>query len=59
MGWEKLFSERIYMAYHRNYGVEVRIARFHNISGPEGTWTGGREKCRKVANAPVGGEIEI
>jgi nucleoside-diphosphate-sugar epimerase len=63
-GWEKLFSERLYMAYMRNYGVEVRIARFHNIFGPEGTWTGGREKapaaiCRKVAEAPEGGEIEI
>ena len=63
-GWEKLFSERLYMAYHRNCGVEVRIARFHNIFGPEGTWTGGREKapaalCRKVAQAPEGGEIEI
>ena len=63
-GWEKLFSERLYMAYQRNYGVEVRIARFHNIFGPEGTWTGGREKapaalCRKVADAPDGGEIEI
>ena len=63
-GWEKLFSERLYLAYMRNRGVEVRIARFHNIFGPEGTWTGGREKspaalCRKVAEAPDGGEIEI
>jgi nucleoside-diphosphate-sugar epimerase len=63
-GWEKLFSERLYMAYARNYGIEVHIARFHNIFGPEGTWTGGREKapaaiCRKVAEAPEGGEIEI
>jgi nucleoside-diphosphate-sugar epimerase len=63
-GWEKLFSERLYLAYHRNYGLEVRIARFHNIFGPEGTWKGGREKapaaiCRKVAEAPDGGEIEI
>lgn len=63
-GWEKLFSERLYLAYQRNYGVEVRVARFHNIFGPEGTWTGGREKapaalCRKVAEAPDGGEIEI
>jgi len=63
-GWEKLFSERLYLAYRRNYGVEVRIARFHNIFGPEGTWTGGREKapaalCRKVAETPNGGEIEI
>jgi len=63
-GWEKLFSERLYLSFHRNYGMEVRIARFHNIFGPEGTWTGGREKapaaiCRKVARAPDGGEIEI
>jgi nucleoside-diphosphate-sugar epimerase len=63
-GWEKLFSERLYAAYHRNYGVEVRIARFHNIFGPLGTWTGGKEKapaavCRKVAESPAGGEIEI
>ncbi|HKD59268.1 MAG TPA: NAD-dependent epimerase/dehydratase family protein [Terracidiphilus sp.] len=63
-GWEKLFSERLYLAYARNYGVEVHIARFHNIFGPEGTWTGGREKapaaiCRKVAEASDGGEMEI
>jgi GDP-D-mannose 3',5'-epimerase len=63
-GWEKLFSERLYMAYMRNHGVQVRVARFHNIFGPEGTWRGGREKapaalCRKVAEAPAGGEIEI
>jgi nucleoside-diphosphate-sugar epimerase len=63
-GWEKLFSERLYHAYMRNCGVEVRVARFHNIFGPEGTWTGGKEKapaaiCRKVAEAPDGGEIEI
>lgn len=63
-GWEKLFSERLYLAYHRNYGIAVRIARFHNIFGPEGTWTGGKEKapaamCRKVAEAEDGGEIEI
>lgn len=63
-GWEKLFSERLYMAYMRNYGIEARVARFHNIFGPEGTWTGGKEKapaaiCRKVAEAPEGGEIEI
>src|SRR6476469_1464039 len=56
-GWEKLFSERLYLAYMRNYGVQVRIARFHNIFGPEGTWCGGKEKapaalCRKVAEAP-------
>jgi nucleoside-diphosphate-sugar epimerase len=63
-GWEKLFSERMYLAFHRNYGINVRIARFHNIFGPEGTYKGGREKapaalCRKVAEAPNGGEIEI
>jgi len=63
-GWEKLFSERLYLSYMRNYGVQVRIARFHNIFGPEGTWTGGKEKapaaiCRKVAQASSGGEIEI
>jgi nucleoside-diphosphate-sugar epimerase len=63
-GWEKLFSERLYMAYRRNYGVEVRIARFHNIFGEEGTWAGGKEKapaalCRKVAETEEGGEIEI
>jgi GDP-D-mannose 3',5'-epimerase len=63
-GWEKLFSERLYLAYHRNTGIAVRIARFHNIFGPEGTWDGGREKapaaiCRKVAQALDGGEIEI
>ncbi len=63
-GWEKLFSERMYLAFNRNYGMDVRIARFHNIFGPEGTWTGGREKapaalCRKVAETPDGGEIEI
>lgn len=63
-GWEKLFSERLYLAYMRNHGVAVRIARFHNIFGPEGTWKGGREKspaalCRKVAEANEGGEIEI
>lgn len=63
-GWEKLFSERLYLSYHRNFGIEVRIARFHNIFGEEGTWQGGREKapaamCRKVAMAGDGGEIEI
>ena len=63
-GWEKLFSERLYLAYHRNYKLDVRIARFHNIYGPQGTWNGGREKapaaiCRKVAEAGNGGEIEI
>ena len=63
-GWEKLFSKRLYLAYKKNYGMEVRIARYHNIFGPEGTWQGGKEKapaalCRKVAMAPDGGEIEI
>lgn len=63
-GWEKLFSERLYLAYQRNHGLNVRIARYHNIFGIEGTWDGGREKapaaiCRKVAQAPDGGEIEI
>ncbi len=63
-GWEKLFSERLYLAYNRNYGMEVRVARFHNIFGPQGTWHGGKEKapaavCRKVAEAENGGEIEI
>jgi nucleoside-diphosphate-sugar epimerase len=63
-GWEKLFSERLYLAYERNRGVAVRVARFHNIFGPEGTWSGGKEKapaalCRKVAEAPEGSEIEI
>lgn len=63
-GWEKLFSERIYLTYGRNCGIDVRIARFHNIFGPQGTWEGGREKapaaiCRKVALAKDGGEIEI
>lgn len=63
-GWEKLFGERMFFAYHRNYGLEVRVARFHNIFGPEGTWTGGREKapaamCRKAAEAKNGGSIEM
>jgi nucleoside-diphosphate-sugar epimerase len=63
-GWEKLFSERLYLAAHRNYKLNVRVARFHNIFGPEGTWTGGREKapaalCRKVAESSDGGVIEI
>ena len=63
-GWEKLFSERLYLAYSRNYSIPVRIARYHNIYGPEGTWNGGREKapaaiCRKVANAEDGGTIEV
>lgn len=63
-GWEKLFSERLFMAFHRNYGLNVRIARFHNIFGTSGTWNGGKEKspaaiCRKVAEAENGSEIEI
>ncbi len=63
-GWEKLFSERMYLSFNRNYNLDVRIARFHNIFGPEGAWTGGRDKapaavCRKVAEAKDGGEIEI
>ena len=63
-GWEKLFSERFYLAANRNYDLDIRIARFHNIFGPEGTWKDGREKapaamCRKVAETPDGGEIEM
>lgn len=63
-GWEKLFSERLYLAFMRNYEIQVRIARYHNIFGPEGTWRGGKEKapaaiCRKVAQAEDGGTIEV
>ena len=63
-GWEKLFSERLYLAYHNNYNIPVRIARYHNIYGPEGTWEGGKEKapaaiCRKVANACDEDSIEV
>src|SRR5262249_8828619 len=63
-GWEKLFSERLYLAYDRNHGMEVRIARYHNIFGSEGSWNDGKEKapaavCRKVAMARNGGEVEI
>ena len=63
-GWEKLFSERLFMAYGRCYGMQTRIARYHNVFGPYGTWEGGREKapaalCRKIALAPDGGSIEI
>lgn len=63
-GWEKLFSERLFLAYNRNYGLKNRVARYHNIFGPEGTWTGGKEKapaavCRKVASAKSGDAIEI
>lgn len=63
-GWEKLFSERMYLSFARNHHMQVRIARFHNIFGEQGTWQGGKEKvpaaiCRKVAMAESGGEIEI
>lgn len=63
-GWEKLFSERLYLAYNRNHGMRCRIARYHNIFGPEGTWQGGKEKapaalCRKVAVAKNGEDIEV
>jgi len=63
-GWEKLFSERLYFSYNRNYGIPVRVARFHNIFGPHGTWRGGKEKspaaiCRKISEVESGGTIEI
>lgn len=63
-GWEKLFSERLFFSYNRNFGIPVRVARFHNIYGPEGTWDGGKEKapaaiCRKIAKASTEGEIEV
>ncbi len=63
-GWEKLFSERLYLAFARNYKLNIRIARFHNIFGPQGTWFGGKEKApaamlRKVATAQDGDEIEV
>jgi GDP-D-mannose 3', 5'-epimerase len=63
-GWEKLFSERLFLAYNRNHGMQNRVARYHNIFGPEGTWQGGKEKapaaiCRKVAMAKNHDEIEI
>jgi nucleoside-diphosphate-sugar epimerase len=63
-GWEKLFSERLYMAYHRNHGLNVRIARFHNIFGPYGTYKGGKEKapaamCRKAIETPENGSLEV
>jgi nucleoside-diphosphate-sugar epimerase len=63
-GWEKLFSERLYLTYQRNLGITVKVARFHNIFGPQGTWRGGKEKapaaiCRKVIEAGDGGTIEI
>jgi len=63
-GWEKLFSERLFLSYGRNHGMNVRIARYHNIFGPQGTWKGGREKspaalCRKIAEVKDGGTIEV
>ena len=63
-GWEKLFSERIYFAFHKNFNIDIRVARYHNIFGPEGTWDGGREKapaaiCRKVAQATEENDFEI
>jgi nucleoside-diphosphate-sugar epimerase len=63
-GWEKLFSERLFLAFNRNYGLDVRVARFHNIFGPMGTWTGGKEKapaamCRKAAETPNDGNLEV
>ena len=63
-GWEKLFSERMYLAFKKNYGLDVSIARYHNIFGPEGTWDGGKEKapaamCRKVIQAADNGSIEV
>ena len=63
-GWEKLFSERMYLAFKKNYGLDVSIARYHNIFGPEGTWDGGKEKapaamCRKVIQASDNGSIEV
>ena len=63
-GWEKLFSERLYLTYARNYKLNCKVARYHNIFGPQGTWDGGREKapaalCRKIAKSDDGGKIEI
>ncbi len=63
-GWEKLFSERLFLSFRRNYGMDIKIARFHNIFGPEGSWNDGREKvpaamCRKIAQAEHGGSIEM
>jgi GDP-D-mannose 3', 5'-epimerase len=63
-GWEKVFSERIFLAYNRNYNLDVRIARFHNVFGPQGTWNGGKEKApaamlRKAAETAEGGEFEV
>jgi nucleoside-diphosphate-sugar epimerase len=63
-GWEKLFSERLYFAYKRNYNLDIRVARFHNIFGPQGSWNNGKEKapaamCRKVSSCKEGGSIEV
>ena len=63
-GWEKLFSERLYLSFNKNFDLDIRIARFHNVYGPEGTWDGGKEKvpaavCRKIAQAKKIDEIEI
>jgi GDP-D-mannose 3', 5'-epimerase len=63
-GWEKLFSERLYLAYKRNYGIQAHIGRYHNIFGPQGTWNGGREKvpaaiCREIAMASSGDDIKV
>jgi GDP-D-mannose 3', 5'-epimerase len=63
-GWEKLFSERLYLSYNRNHGMATRVARYHNIFGPEGTWDGGKEKvpaalCRKIAKTRSGGAIDV
>ena len=63
-GWEKLFAERLFMSFHRQYGMNCKIARYHNVFGPMGEWRGGREKapaaiCRKIAEADAGGSIEI
>ena len=64
-GWEKLFSERLFFAFSRQYGLDVKVGRYHNVFGPEGTWSGGKEKvpaamCRKVAEIPdVGGNVEV
>jgi GDP-D-mannose 3',5'-epimerase len=63
-GWEKLFSERLFLAYNRNYGLDVRVARFHNIFGPQGTWKGGKEKapaamCRKASELQSGDNLEV
>ena len=63
-GWEKIFGERLFLAFHRNYGLDIRIARFHNVFGPEGSWNNGKEKapaamCRKAAETPHRGELEV